>query len=325
MLPFLRGSLPPSVGVVPELAAGLPLVQADSSLLRQLVTNLCLNAAEALPGGGTVKVRTLLVPAGAAREPLPPGWSSCRHGAAAPEERVLLQVEDGGCGMDGETLDRIFDPFYSTKFVGRGLGLPAVRGIVESHGGFIEVASCPGAGTVVSVSLPAAEAPAPPRGATPDGVPAGGKEGPRGPLPRRILLAEDEEDVRHVLASLIASLGYEAVEACDGQEALEIFSARPDDFGLVLLDLVMPRLTGDRAFGAMRRLRPLQKGILSSGYDESGRVGQYMEEGFSGFLQKPYRRGDLARRLEAIIGPPAGAEREPGDPGERERKTKETT
>jgi CheY-like chemotaxis protein len=200
-----------------------------------------------------------------------------------------------------------------------------VRGIVESHGGFIEVASRPGAGTVVSVSFPAADAAAPAPVAIPAGVPEGGTEEPHGPLPRRILLAEDEEDVRHVLAALIASLGYEAVEACDGQEALEIFSARPDDFGLILLDLVMPRLTGDRAFGAMRRLRPHQKGILSSGYDESGRVAQYLEEGFSGFLKKPYRRGDLARRLEEILGPPAGAEREPGDSGERERKDKETT
>jgi PAS domain S-box-containing protein len=328
-LPLLQGSLPGEVRVRTELEPDLPPVQADFSLVRQLLSNLCSNAAEAVHGAGTVTVRTRLSPGGSCRGPLPEGWSACRHGSPPPEGRAVLEVEDGGCGMDEATLERIFDPFFSTKFAGRGLGLAAVRGIVESHGGYVEVSSSPGAGTVVSISFPAAGTAAGPEEPAEEGE--GRVEGEcRATLPKRVLLADDEEDVRQVLSSLIASLGYEVAAARDGRDAVEIFSSRPDDFGLVLLDLVMPGLTGDRAFAAMRRLRPGQKGILSSGYDESGRTGQSLEEGFSGFLHKPYRRSELARRLEEILGPPDRAASEPGSAGEEEwgsvkRDPEETT
>jgi PAS domain S-box-containing protein len=304
LLPLLSGSLPGGAVVAAELAPSLPEIRGDAARFRRLVTSLCVNAAEALPPGGTVTVRTRLAPGGEAegerRRP-------CRrHGALPAGDRVVLSVEDGGCGMDGETLERIFDPFFSTKFAGRGLGLAAACGIAERHGASIEVESAPGAGTTVVVSFPAGAGAESPAAVPGDAEAARAGESPgEGSLPRRVLLAEDDGDVRSVLAGLLDSLGYEAVEARDGLEALEIFSGDPDGFGAVLLDQVMPRMTGSRAFAAIRRIRPGQKGILSSGYDEGGRPENYAEEGFSAFLHKPYRREDLARILGEILGAPA--------------------
>jgi CheY-like chemotaxis protein len=279
-------------------------VLGDAAQIRQVVMSLCLNAAEAMPGGGTLSIRTRTE---AASGPLSEGDRKARRSGQPVEcPRVVLEVADNGCGMDEPTLDRIFEPFFSTKFVGRGMGLAAVRGIVDSHHGEIAVESEPGKGTRFSVRLPMLQL----------CVLEGGEKAVSEAVPHRlpdaagkgtVLVADDEADVRVVVRAMLESLGYDVLEAADGVEAVELFRQRHAEIGLVLLDLMMPRMTGDLAFVEMRRIDPSVKALLASGYDESGRVGEIVSCGFGGFLQKPFRRGELGRRIAAVLGAPCAS------------------
>ena len=275
----LHASLPPGVDLSVSVEEGLPPVYADAAQMRQVVTGLCLNAAEAMPAGGKLSVR-------AGREP--------------SGSRIVLEVSDTGSGMDGETMARIFEPFFSTKSAGRGMGLAAIRGIVENHGGEIRVGSRPGEGSTFTVLLPASVE----RRKSVRHI-------GRSPHPGtgRILLADDEPDVRAVVSAMLVSLGYSVMEARDGQEAVELFRQRHAEIDLVLLDLVMPRLTGEAALAEMRRISPGVRAILASGYDESGRIHEIVAAGFGGFLQKPFRRQDLGEKVAEVLGaaapPPA--------------------
>jgi hypothetical protein len=156
-------------------------------------------------------------------------------------------VTDTGPGIDAKTMPRIFEPFFTTKGVGRGMGLAAIRGIVENHGGEIRVVSREGKGTVCAVLLPVSTAPAAAEPPSAEGQPTGAG---------RVLLADDEEDVRGVVHAMLETLGYEVIEARDGLEAVEIFRSRAAEIDLVILDLVMPRLTGEAALEQMRRFAP---------------------------------------------------------------------
>jgi PAS domain S-box-containing protein len=304
-VPVLKASLAASIDLSLSLPEGLPPVMGDVAQVKQVVMSLCLNAAEAMPAGGTLSIRTRLEDGTLPGAMSAPPRGTLRPGSAVECPRVALEVSDTGCGMDEATLDRIFDPFFSTKFVGRGMGLAAVRGIVESHQGGIAVESEPGSGTRFTIRLPAVqlcvleppEKPAP-EAATPEAAaPEAGKAGGGG----LVLVADDEEDVRRVVRAMLESLGHEVVEAADGASAVRIFRERHAEIELVLLDLMMPKMTGDLAFAEMRRIDPSVKALLASGYDESGRVGDILANGFGGFLQKPFRRRDLGRKIASIL------------------------
>ena len=271
-LPAIRTSLPPVVELIAECDDALPPVHVDIAQMKQVVMGLCLNAAEAMPGGGRLSVRTYSEP----------------HGG-----RVVLEVSDTGPGIDAKTMPLIFEPFFTTKGVGRGMGLAAIRGIVDNHGGEIRVASREGEGTTCSVLLPPSVVPAASEPPSTEGQPAGAG---------RVLLADDEEDVRAVVHAMLETLGYEVIEARDGLEAVEIFRRRATEIDLVILDLVMPRLTGEAALGEIRRIAPAVPAILVSGYDESGRIHEIVAAGFGGFLQKPFRRQDLGMKVRELLG-----------------------
>ncbi len=271
ILPAIRSSLPAGVDLTVACDDALPPVHADIAQMKQVVMGLCLNAAEAMAAGGTLSVRTFRDPG---------------------DGRVVLEVSDTGPGIDPETMPRIFEPFFTTKGVGRGMGLAAIRGIVDNHGGEIRVVSREGKGTTCMVFLPASDAP---KASPPpvEGQPPGGG---------RVLLADDEEDVRSVVHAMLETLGYEVIEAKDGLDAVEIFRDRASEIDLVILDLVMPRLTGEAALGRMRRIAPSVPALLVSGYDESGRIGEIVGSGFGGFLQKPFRRQDLGKKVRELLG-----------------------
>jgi len=271
-LPAIRTSLPPGVELSTECDDALPPVHVDIAQLKQVVMGLCLNASEAMAAGGRLSVRTF-------REP---GYG-----------RVALEVSDTGPGIDAKTIDRIFDPFFTTKSVGRGMGLAAIRGIVDNHGGEIRVASRVGEGTTCTVLLPVSAVPAEEERRAAEGQPAGAG---------RVLLADDEPDVRGVVRAMLETLGYEVTEATDGVEAVEIFRQRAAEIDLVILDLVMPRLTGEAALAQMQRIAPRVPAILVSGYDESGRIREIVAAGFGGFLQKPFRRQDLGKKVRELLG-----------------------
>lgn len=298
-VPILKAAFPPSVEFRLDLAEDLPPILADATQLKQVVTSLCLNAGEAMPDGGVLSIRTR-------REegPPAPGGPGAEPGGEATIVRsgpagrfsvpcAVLEVIDTGCGMDGKTLGRIFEPFFSTKFIGRGMGLAAVRGIVEIHDGEISVRSRPGEGTAFTVVFPAA--PEPHAGVEEEADPGEGRSG-------TILVADDEDDVREVVSAMLRSFGYRVIEARNGVEAVELFRERHREISLVLLDLMMPWMTGDRAYAEMRRICPWVRALLASGYDESERIREIVAEGFQGFLQKPFRRGDLGRKVEEALG-----------------------
>jgi CheY-like chemotaxis protein len=198
--------------------------------------------------------------------------------------------------MGEETMSRIFEPFYSTKSAGRGMGLAAIRGIVENHGGEIGVVSHPGEGTSFSVLLPA----------SPERRKAA-RHVATGPHPDtgRILLADDEPDVRSVVRAMLESFGYTVVEAKDGREAVDLFRREHAEIDMVLLDQLMPRLTGEAALAEMRKIAPGVRAVLASGYDESDRIGEIVAAGFGGFLQKPFRRQELGEMIAGILAAPA--------------------
>ncbi|MGE5247332.1 MAG: ATP-binding protein [Verrucomicrobiota bacterium] len=273
----LRASLPGDVALSVDVEEGIPHVFADASQMKQVVTGLCLNAAEAMPGGGTISVRA-------------------RREAGGP--RVVLEVSDSGPGIDEETMPRIFEPFFSTKSTGRGMGLAAIRGIVENHDGEIRVVSKAGEGATFTVLLPpSVERRKSVRHVAHTAHPGTGQ----------VLLADDEPDVRAVVRSMLESLGYSVLEAGDGREAVELFRQRHAEIDLVLLDLVMPRLSGEGALAEMRRIAPAVRAVLASGYDESGRIDEILASGFGGFLQKPFRRKELGEKIGEVLAAAPGS------------------
>ncbi|MGZ8429162.1 MAG: hybrid sensor histidine kinase/response regulator [Candidatus Deferrimicrobiaceae bacterium] len=299
-IPVLRTALPPSVEVALELAREVPPVLADVLQMKQVIMSLCLNAAEAMPDGGVLTLRTRT------EENPPDGPSRGGSGGNRAERtvgsggffpgagtRTVLEVSDTGSGMDAETVSRIFEPFFSTKFIGRGLGLAAVRGIVEGHEGSIRVTSEAGKGTTFALSFPAVagEAPAAERRET---FPVCGTG--------TILVADDEEDVRAMVRAMLESFGYRVLEARDGKEAVDLYRERNGQINLVLLDMMMPRMTGEQAFAEMRRISPSARAVLASGYDDRGRIAEVLASGFSGFLQKPFRRRELGQKVSEALG-----------------------
>jgi CheY-like chemotaxis protein len=274
-------------------------VQADNAQLDQVVMSLCLNAGEAMPDGGTLVIRTRKAEtlSGGIEEAAASAGGAAgvvRSGKPLSGPCSILEVSDTGVGMDRKTMERIFEPFFSTKFIGRGMGLAAVRGIVENHDGEILVRSEPGKGTTFAIGFPAARSAPVEEQESRASRPAGSSG--------VVLVADDENDVRETVAAMLQSLGYRVIEARSGMEALEVFRERSGEIDLVLLDLMMPRMTGDQAFAEMQRISPGVRGILASGYDESERIREVLAGGLGGFLRKPFRRSELGRKVAEILG-----------------------
>lgn len=273
-----------------RLAHGLPPVEGDITQVRQVVMNLITNAAEAIEGeSGVITVATGV--SVWSSEELAKTWLDDQLPAGP---YVFFEVSDTGTGMNEETLRRIFEPFYTTKFTGRGLGLAAVLGIVRSHKGAIDIHSKPGEGTTFRVLLPASTAP----------QKTMAPEAPRAPSHQArgtILLVDDEETVRTVGSRMLEKAGFQVVTANDGLEAVEIFRARPESFDLVILDLMMPRMDGESALRELRRISPTVRVLLSSGYSEQEILGRFAGNTIAGFIQKPYRHGELLDKLATAL------------------------
>jgi CheY-like chemotaxis protein len=302
VLDLVRPNLGKAVRLEADLAAAEPVL-ADPALIGQVVLNLCLNARDAMPAGGTLTVGTAVVtlsPAEAAAHP---------HGR--PGRHVRISVADTGTGMPAEVLARVFEPFFTTKGVGKGtgLGLAMVDGIVRQHGGWVAVASTLGAGTRFDIYLTPAGQPATGSNAAPWTLaervppdltdtpapappPAGGAYG-------TVLLVDDEEMIRVLGRSVLEDAGYRVLEASDGAEAVDLFRERHAGIDLVVLDLTMPRMSGQEACRRMAEIRADARVLLSSGYsaddlpDVAGAVG---------LLAKPYRPAELTAAVRRALG-----------------------
>jgi PAS domain S-box-containing protein len=274
-------------------APDLPPIVGDPAQINQVIMNLITNASDAL--GDEAGIITLSVTPVTADRPF---LARSYLDDSLPEGRyVCLEVSDTGCGMDKDTLARIFDPFFSTKFAGRGLGLAAVLGIVRGHKGAIRVYSEPGKGTTFKVLLPAApSANEPDAQAEPEG---GGLRSWRGT--GVILVADDEEAARSVAREVFEDRGFDVLTASDGLEAVEVFRTHADEVSAVLLDLTMPVMGGKEAFEKILEIRPGVPVILSSGYTERDATTRFVKMPPAAFVQKPYVLIELVRKLHDVL------------------------
>jgi len=274
-----------------NLERDLPPIQADPSQIRQVVMNLIINASEAIGDRSGV----ITVSVGATRCDDEYLRKTELREALSPGLYVHLEVADTGGGMDAETRSRIFEPFFSTKFTGRGLGLAAVLGIVRAYKGALKVYSEPGKGTTFKILFPALED-------------AGKEARPDDSSPLAdwrgvgtILLVDDEESLLALGARMLEHLGFTVLTAADGLEAVELYRRRGKEIDLVLMDLTMPHMDGAEAFGELRRLNPEVRVVLASGYGHEDVASRFAGKGLDGVLQKPYTLLKLREALSGLL------------------------
>ena len=282
-----------------NFADNLPPFNGDATQIRQIIVNLIINATEAIGNrSGVIAIST--------------GAMHCDHSylegidssvivgleePLAEDIYVYLEVADTGCGMDAKTLEKIFDPFFTTKFTGRGLGLSATLGIVRGHKGAIKIYSEVGKGTTFKVLFPASESPVH-RAALPEEEGVAGTWHGEG----TILIVDDEETICAMGRQMVEYMGFTALTAADGREALEVFREHSAEIVCVLLDLTMPHMDGEETFRELRRMQPNVKVILCSGYNSQTATQNFTGKGLAGFIQKPYRMALLKETLAQLLG-----------------------
>jgi signal transduction histidine kinase/ActR/RegA family two-component response regulator len=284
---LLSETIAKTIEITLDLDKGLPAISADATQIHQVMLNLCVNARDAMPNGGTLTIVTQLQQSDAIRNKFPK--------AAAPQY-IVLSVTDTGVGMDEKTRSRIFEPFFTTKEIGKGtgLGLSVVFGILESHKGFVNVESEPGKGTTFYLYFPVPE--------SMENKQAEAeiqKEIPRGT--ETILVVEDEEMLRELLKNILQSAGYTVLTAVDGQEAIDLFDQHRDDIQLVLSDLGLPRLSGYDVFRKMKLMKSDVRFILVSGFMESQTKTEMSKEGIKDFIQKPFSFNTVMLSIRTVL------------------------
>ncbi len=291
---LLRTSFSKKILLNLNLAKNLPPVRGDAGQLSQVIMNLVINGAEAIGdrsgvvtiSTGAMECTTEYLEETYLREDLVEGLY------------ITLEVSDTGCGIAREAQTRLFEPFYTTKFAGRGLGLSAVLGIVRGHKGALKVYSELNKGTTFKILLPAVEDGGPPLGL--------GGANPRESWRSTgtVLLVDDEETIRALGQRMLERLGFTVLTAADGFDAVELYRAHRSEIVIVLLDLTMPRMNGEEAFRELRRLDPDVRVIISSGYTDTDISPRFAGKGLAGFLQKPYALDSLRERLRDALGEP---------------------
>jgi signal transduction histidine kinase len=269
-----------------DLSRELAPTWADPTQIEQVLMNLCLNARDAMPQGGRILIRTQMTEIRSGEVVPRPYYKSGTY--------VLITVSDTGIGMNAETMERIFEPFFTTKEVGKGtgLGLATVYGIVKQHEGIIDAESKPGHGTEFRVYLPAGSGAA-------QAVEKKEEASVKGT--ETILVAEDHDGLREAAKEMLESLGYQVLLAATGGHAAEMFAANYTSIDLVLLDVVMPNMTGPEAFEKMSALKPGLRAIFTTGYTaEADALRSVIHSGVS-VLQKPYGSKELGQRVRSLL------------------------
>ena len=279
------GATKREIGVHQELAEDVFGIKADQGQIEQVLWNLYVNAADAMPAGGDLFLKTMNTTHKAmSGKPYKP----------KPGPYVLLTVRDAGVGMDKKTVDRIFDPFFTTKDLGRGtgLGLASVYGIVKAHGGYIDVDSKKGKGTTFSLYFPASESRV-------EEALKGAEQIVKGS--ETVLLVDDEEAVLDVGVNMLKKLGYTVLEAKGGREAVDIYKANKSTVDLVILDMIMQDMGGGETYDRMKQINLNIKVLLSSGYSIDGQATEILERGCDGFIQKPFSMEKLSGKIREIL------------------------
>ena len=284
---MIRRLIGDHIDLVVESDSALPPIEADPGQMEQVIVNLCVNARDAMPDGGSIAIRSEAVMLDHAYCDSNP-W-------AKPGEYVRISVTDSGEGIPSEVLDHIFEPFFTTKEVGKGtgLGLATVYAVMERHNGLIQVESTPSKGTCFSVYLPPSEGKCITEDAT-LAVRNGKGEG-------TILLAEDDPLVRDLAVRILESAGYRVIVAEDGKEAETKFFDRCDDIDMAVLDVMMPRRTGRQVYETIRQSHPDMPVLFSSGHSFDNFDADFETSRATRFLPKPYRPGELVSLIQEMF------------------------
>ena len=260
-------------------------IEADQGQIEQVFMNLYVNAWQAMPGGGDLYVQT---------ESVTLDKDYVKPFNVTPGRYIKISVTDTGFGMDEATQQRIFDPFFTTKEMGRGtgLGLASAYGIIKNHGGFINVYSEKGEGATFNIYLPASEKEIIEEKKLVRGVLKGSET---------VLLVDDEDMIIDVGDQLLRKLGYEVLIARSGKEAIAIYEKNKDKIDIVILDMIMPDISGGDTFDRLKEINSDIKVLLSSGYSIKGHATEILERGCDGFIQKPFNMKDLSQKLRQIL------------------------
>ncbi len=286
--PFCIQTIPKEIRIELDLQPDIPPVQADPVQIEQVILNLCVNARDAMPEGGSIRLRTRRAEQDDPRLRLHP---------EAAGDYVVLSISDTGHGMDEEMIKHIFEPFFTTKDVGlgTGLGLSVVHGIVGNHGGWIDVESAPGQGSQFVITLPATgrrESEAAPA----DSPPPGGRE--------TILVVDDETTIRELGRSVLEHAGYRVLTASTGEEALRVFEPDPRRIDLVLLDWSMPQMGGRRTLEEILSRHPDTRVLITSGFLPAETMERALSGGAVGFLEKPFKTRELLQTVRQALDAP---------------------
>ena len=285
-LKIITGTFDKSIVIETSLDESLPTVEIDVGQIQQVLINLCVNARDAMPGGGRLTIQSSLAVLSESdvhnQLEANPGWFA------------VLTVSDTGVGMDENVKQRIFEPFFTTKEKGKGtgLGLSMVYGVVKNHGGFVNVYSEVGEGSTFKIYLPLSGKPEVLEHGSDEEM-TGGHE--------TILVIDDEEAIREVAGDILSSYGYRVHLAADGEEGVRIYKKQEPRSDLVILDMVMPRQGGRETFLKLKKINPAVKVLFSTGYSQNEKVNEILALGVRGFIQKPYQVRDLLAKVREIL------------------------
>jgi CheY-like chemotaxis protein len=293
LIHVLNETLPKTITLKYDVATNLPVIAADPTQIHQVLMNVCLNARDAMPMGGVMRIEVLAARLDADYARLNPD--------ARPGDYVLVMVEDTGLGMTEETKARIFDPFFTTKEIGRGtgLGLSTAATIVQSHGGFMNVYSELGRGTKFSIYLPTSRTP------SENAISEFDEHHPRG-NGELVLIVDDEQAILQVTAASLEKYGYRSITASDGAEGLAVFAQRKDEISLVLTDISMPLMDGPAMIKALRTIGPATKIVAMSGLMNPQQTSQLENLKIEAFLTKPFSVEKLLTTLHTALHPDKG-------------------
>jgi CheY-like chemotaxis protein len=271
------------------LADDLLAVEADHSQIDQVLYNMYVNAWQAMENGGDLSVST-------SNRTL--NQADVTAYGTKPGDYVQITVTDNGVGMDTKTMQRIYDPFFTTKERGRGtgLGLASAYGIIKNHLGFIKASSKPNQGTTFSIFLPATDKTLEIQPPEPSEELTNGSG--------TILLIDDEEIVIESVGGMIEHLGYHLIVARSGKEAIQTYDTRGTDIDLVVLDMIMPDMNGSETFDRLKAINPDVQVLLSTGYSADGQANDILKRGCQGLITKPFTLAELSEKLSRVLQPP---------------------
>jgi CheY-like chemotaxis protein/two-component sensor histidine kinase len=283
-LPTIRHTISPSIKVETDLPGDISCVEADLTQMQMVLSAALTNSEEAMDGQGRIRIIV--------RDKDIDEEFAKHHPGLKPGRYVCLTIEDNGKGMDKGTRMRVFEPFFSTKFQGRGLGMAAAYGIVRNHDGWLSLYSELGQGTVVRIYLPAIE-----------DREKEVKEPRIEPIKGTgtILVIEDEETVMDVSRTMLERLGYRILEANTGEKAVEIAKSFDGVIDLAILDIVLPDMPGKKIYPLIMEARPNLKVLVCSGYSIDGPAKEILDAGAQDFIQKPFSLAALSEKLKDVL------------------------